>query len=341
MILALNLGSSSLKFSLFRAETTSGPDETDEVVRRTLSLAELSAGDVLERIVQEVGQTRLDGIGHRIVFGGEDHVLPELVTDALLAGLEAHVSLVPLHLPREIALIRSATQRFAGVPQVACFDTAFHARMPQIAKCLAIPRRFWKAGFQRYGFHGLSYEYIVRQLGSEARGRVIIAHLGSGASMAAVHDGAPVDTTMGFSAMSGLMMGTRPGDLDPGVLIALMRSGYDVQALSRLLEEECGLLGISETSSDVAVLLGRRASDARAAEALDLFVYAARKHAGALIAVLRGLDLLVFTGGIGEHAAPIRDAIVAGLPSPKPRVRVIPTNENLMVARHTRAVIRR
>jgi acetate kinase len=339
MILTLNLGSSSLKFSVFAGATKQS--EKDEIVSGTLSTAGLDLEAVLEEIARRISDVRLTAIGHRVVFGGEDHVEPEIVTDALLAKLDGLVPLLPLHLPREISLMREAARRFAGIPQVACFDTAFHAAMPAVAKRIAIPRKLWDDGFRRYGFHGLSYEYIVERLEDEARGRVIIAHLGNGASLAAVRDGSPVDTTMGFSVMSGLVMGTRPGDLDPGVLVSLMRSGYDAEKLNRLLEVECGLLGVSEISADVAVLLERRAHDARAAEALELFVYTARKHVGALTAVLGGLDLLVFTGGIGEHAAPVRDAIVAGLAPPTPAVRVIPTNENLVIARHTYAMIRR
>jgi acetate kinase len=339
VILTLNLGSSSLKFGTFADDTL--PHEKDQIGSGTLSTSGIDVDSVLEEIAQRTTGSRLRAIGHRVAFGGEDHVEPEIVTDALLAKLDGLVPLLPLHLPREISLMRKAAKRFAGIPQVACFDTAFHAAMPAVAKRMAIPRKLWNGGFRRYGFHGLSYEYIVGRLGEDARGRVIIAHLGSGASLAAVRDGFPVDTTMGFSVMSGLMMGTRPGDLDPGVLVSLMRSGYDAETLNRLLEEECGLLGVSEISADVAVLLERQAHDARAAEALELFAYTARKHIGALTSVLGGLDLLVFTGGIGEHAGPVRDAIVAGVVPPKPEVRVIPTDENLMIARHTYATMRR
>jgi acetate kinase len=339
MILCLNLGSSSLKVSLFRAGQTL-PSESDLVSTKSLAAKKLDSTAVVDMIAREVDPVTLSGIGHRVVFGGEKHVQPEPLTDALLRSLERFIPLVPLHLPREIALMRATVKRFPNVPQVACFDTAFHASMPAIAKCLPIPRRLWREGLRRYGFHGLSYEYIVGRLGNDARGRVIIAHLGNGSSLAAVRDGSPVDTTMGFSALGGVMMGTRPGDLDPGVLVYLMENGYSPEALSRLLEEECGLRGVSEASADVAELLKRRSADERASEALDLFGYIVRKHIGALTAVLGGLDLLVFTGGIGENAAPVRDSIVAGLPEPKPAVRAVPTNENLVVARHTYAAVR-
>lgn len=340
MILTLNLGSSSLKFAAFADDKA--PVENDAIVSETVSTSGIDPFAVLEQLALRLAAAgSISAIGHRVVFGGDKHVNPELVTDALLTNLEAFIPLLPLHLPREIALIRAAAKQFPGVAQVACFDTAFHASMPLVATRLPIARRLWDRGLRRYGFHGLSYEYVVERLGPQTPGRLIIAHLGSGASLAAVKDGFPVDTTMGVSALGGLMMGTRPGDLDPGVLVSLMQHGYDPATISRLLEEECGLLGVSETTADVAALLERRAVDTRAAEALELFVYVARKHIGALTAVLGGLDLLVFTGGIGEHAAPVRDAIVAGLAPPKPEIRVVPTNENFVVARHTYATIRR
>ena len=340
MILCLNLGSSSLKFSLFRVED-SPPNEADLVVSKDLPIKDVHPATVVDTIGREIGPVALSGIGHRVVFGGEKHVQPERVTEALLASLERFIPLLPLHLPREIALMRASRKRFSSVPHVACFDTAFHAAMPEIAKRLPIPRPLWSKGLRRYGFHGLSYEYIVGRLENELRGRIIIAHLGSGASLAAVRDGAPLDTTMGFSALGGLMMGTRPGDLDPGLLVYLLENGYNVERLNRLLEEQCGLLGVSELSADVAVLLERSGTDARAAEALELFGYIVRKHIGALTAVLGGLDLLVFTGGIGEHAASVRNAIIAGLPPPQPAVRIVPTNENFVIARHTFTALRR
>jgi acetate kinase len=243
-----------------------------------------------------------------------------------------------------------------------CFDTAFHARMPVVAQRLPLPRELWAEGVRRYGFHGLSYESIVSELGyAGTRGATIAAHLGSGASLAAMHNGKPIDTTMGFSPLGGLMMGTRPGDLDPGTLLYLLRSGrYSLQALDAVLNEESGLLGVSQISADMRTLLARRVDAAAAAEAVELFVYHVKKHIGALTAVLGGLDTLVFTGGIGERSAVVRSEICSGLEhlgvaldtarnaagagiisddSTHVVVRVIAANENLMVARHTFATL--
>jgi len=248
------------------------------------------------------------------------------------------------------------------LPQVVCFDTAFHRRMPIVAQRLPLPRELWAEGVRRYGFHGLSYESIVRGLGAEGtRGRMIVAHLGNGASLAAIQDGKPVDTTMGLTALGGLMMGTRPGDLDPGVLLYLLRTQrYGLADLNEILWDRSGLLGVSQISADMRTLLERRAGDVAAAEAVELFVYQAKKCIGALVAVLGGLDTLVFTGGIGEHAAPVRWEIAQGLAylgvaldpvrnngaapivsadGSRVLARVIPAQENLMVARHTYATL--
>src|SRR5579872_5983443 len=332
MILTLNIGSSTVKFGLFR-NGSDPPREADAVRRGTIPSGGVPLRGVFEQICAQLGDFEIDAVGHRIVFGGQQHIAPERVTPALLADLEGFVALMPLHLPNEIAFVRESSA-FFRVPQVACFDTAFHADMPAIAKRIPIPRALWQEGVQRYGYHGLSYEFIMYKLGADVAGRTIIAHLGNGASLAAVRDGKPIETTMGLSALGGLMMGTRPGDLDPGVTLYLIGRGFDADNIRALFDEQSGLLGVSGTSSDVEQLLAIRASDARAAEALDLFVYTARKHIGALSAVLGGVDRLIFTGGIGEHAAPIRDAIADGLVSPD-AMRVIATDENLMIARHT------
>ncbi len=338
MILSLNIGSSTVKFGLFR-NGSDPPREADAVQRGTIPSGGVPARRVFDEIRSQLGEFEIDAVGHRIVFGGERHIVPECVTPALLADLEGFIPLMPLHLPREIAFVREASTGFRDVPQVACFDTAFHADMPTIAKRIPIPRALWQEGVQRYGFHGLSYEFIVYKLGADVAGRTIIAHLGNGASLAALRDGKPIDTTMGLSALGGLMMGTRPGDLDPGVILYLMGRGFDVDRVRTLFDEQSGLLGVSETTSDVEKLLAIRASDERAAEALDLFVYTARKYVGSLGAVLGGIDRLIFTGGIGEHAAPIRDAIADGLVS-SGATHVIATDENLMIARHTHRVLR-
>jgi acetate kinase len=206
-----------------------------------------------------------------------------------------------------------------------------------VAQRLPLPRSLWDEGLQRYGFHGLSYEYVLAELGDEPPGRAIVAHLGNGASLVALRDGRPVDTTMGFTPTGGLMMGTRSGDLDPGALLYLMRQkGYDAERLERLVDREAGLLGVSGSTSDMKTLLAKRESDPRAAQAVEMFCTAVRKHIGALAAVLGGLDLLVFTGGIGERAPAVREEIGRGLEYLGGDVRVIPTNEDLMIARHTR-----
>ncbi len=312
-------------------------------------------------LVREVG-VHIDGVGHRLVYGGPAHEAPACVNAELLAELTALVLFDPLHLPPALAAIREIETASPHLPQVVCFDTAFHRRMPMVAQRLPLPRELWDEGVRRYGFHGLSYESIVRGLGAEGtRGRMIVAHLGNGASLAAIQDGKSVDTTMGLTALGGLMMGTRPGDMDPGVLLYLLRSQrYALPELDDVLWDRSGLLGVSQISADMRTLLERRASDAAAAEAVELFVYQAKKYVGALVAVLGGLDTLVFTGGIGERAAPVRWEIAQGLahlgveldPARNDRgapivsadgsrvlVRVIAAQENLMVARHTYATL--
>jgi acetate kinase len=312
-------------------------------------------------IVHELG-FHIDAVGHRLVYGGLEHEAPARVTADVLAALTALLAFDPLHLPKALAAIREIEAASPGLPQVVCFDTAFHRRMPAVAQRLPLPRELWTEGLRRYGFHGLSYESIVRALGEAGtRGRMIVAHLGNGASLAAMRDGNPIDTTMGFSPLGGLMMGTRPGDLDPGALLYLLRAGRCTLAeLDEMLTGRSGLLGVSQISADMRALLERRASAAAATEAVELFVYQAIKGIGALVAVLGGMDTFVFTGGIGEHAAPVRSEIAerlahlgveldparnaAGAPvissdASRVVVRVIAANENLMLARHTDAVL--
>jgi acetate kinase len=302
----------------------------------------------------------IDAVGHRLVYGGPTHEAPARVSDALLRDLATLVPFDPLHLPAALAAVREIETARPDLEQVVCFDTNFHARMPAIAQRFPLPRELWSEGVRRYGFHGLSYESIVRALGEPGtRGTMIVAHLGSGASLAAMRDGRPVDTTMGFSALGGIMMGTRPGDLDPGALLYLLRVGrYTLAELDDVLWHRSGLLGASNVSPDMQTLLERRAADEPAAEAVALFVYQAKKHIGALFATLGGLDTFVFTGGIGENSATIRSEIAAGLAhlgmeldpvrnaagtgivsadGARVVVRVIPARENLMMARHTYA----
>ena len=351
LVLCLDGGSSSLKFALYSA------DERGELVR--LMAGELPAGNtaretfanVLSTIAPE-HEAGVAAVAHRIVFGGSRYTATVIADDATLRELETLVPIEPLHLRAELDLVHEARHRLRGTVQVLCFDTAFHQRMPAIAKRLPLPRDLDPL-IARYGFHGLSYEYVVSVLPRDC-GRTIVAHLGSGASLCALRDGVPVDTTMGFSALGGLMMATRPGDLDPGILLRLLAAGYDLSRLTRLLYHESGLRGVSGISADMRSLLANRQAPA-AREAVDLFVYQLVKHLGAMIAVLGGLDTLVFTGGIGEHAPTIRAAACgafeymglrlddganarnAGRISTEESgvaVLVVPTDENLVLARH-------
>jgi acetate kinase len=288
---------------------------------------------------------------------------PVRVDAALLAELDAFVPLAPLHQPHNLAPIRAIAAEAPGLPQVACFDTAFHRAQPPLAQAFALPASITDRGVRRYGFHGLSYEYIANALpavdAAAARGRVIVAHLGNGASMCAMHGCRSVASTMGFTAVDGLMMGTRTGALDPGVVLYLMDElGMDARAIENLIYRESGLLGVSGVSSDMRTLLA--SGDPRAAFAIELFCYRAQRELGSLAAALGGLDALVFTGGIGEHAAPVRERILRGCewlgleldaaanaahrtcittPDSDIPAYVIPTNEELMIARQARAVV--
>jgi acetate kinase len=381
-VLCLNSGSSSLKFALYQV----GSEETRVAYGAVEQIGLPSsrvwlrtrAGDLVDDAHQPVdghasaarhvfsalkrqGLDASAAVGHRVVHGGPEFSSPQRVDDTLLARLRQLMPLAPLHLPSEIAIIEAVAEERPDVPQVACFDTAFHRRLPESAQRLPLPRPLWDDGVRRYGFHGLSYEYVLWRLGTAAGGRLIVAHLGNGASLAAVLDGHPLDTTMGLTPLGGLVMGTRPGDLDPGVLLYLMQAkSYDQRRLGVLLNDESGLLGISSSTSDMKTLLERRADDPRAAEAVEIFCASVRKHIGAFAAVLGGVDTLVFTGAIGERAAPVRWAIcrtlghlglqldrakndahaeVVSLPSATCTVRVVPTNEELMIARHTAATV--
>ena len=378
-ILCLNSGSSSLKLALYEDETRvasvtverigadGGRVTTRDAAQRVLSKTPGVFPDARAAVraafsALDAGALPApDAVGHRVVHGGPDHAAPERVTAALVAALRALAPFAPLHLQAAVAGIEAVSTHFGGVPQVACFDTAFHRSMPEVSRRLPLPRALWAKGIRRYGFHGLSYEYIVATVGAATLGRAVIAHLGNGASMAAVRDGRPVDTTMGFTPTGGFMMGTRSGDLDPGILVHLLaHEGYDVEALERLVDHEAGLLGVSGISADMKTLLAARAGEPAAAEAVELFCHQLRKHVGALAAVLGGIDTLVFTGGIGEHAAPVRWEACSGLEHLGIRldpernahhdpvisadesactVRVVPTDEDLMIARHTRTVL--
>ena len=376
-ILCLNSGSSSIKFAVFalgaagEKKRAEGAAERigqsvgrlwlrwgeEQAIDRQLALPQQQ--DALKAVFAALAEARCatpDGVGHRIVSGGPRHQTHCLVDNQVLSDLRASLRFAPLHLPAEIAAIEAIQAVWPHIPQVACFDTAFHQSIPEIASRLPLPRNLWQEGVRKYGFHGLSYEYIVSRLPNHATGKTIIAHLGNGASMAAVHNGQCRDTTMGLTPTGGLVMGTRSGDLDPGVLLYLMEEkGYNAGQLERLLNHLSGLLGISASSGDMQTLLKLRSGDPHAAQAIDLFAYSARKAIGSLMAVLGGLDRLVFTGGIGEHAAAIRWAICRPLlglgleidpvanedpelrismPHSPVEILVIPTNEDLMIARH-------
>lgn len=383
IILCINVGSSSCKFALYsvssgaesvlaegladRIGSSGGKIRIRDAGGRSIAESDRDlarpqvAVDALFDEFERLKLPRLDAVGHRIVHGGTHHVAPEIVTPALIADLKRLIAFAPLHMPGGIEGIEAVAARHLKLPQVACFDTAFHRGMPERAERFPLPRELWDAGVRRYGFHGISYEYIMQALGADVPARLIIAHLGNGASMAAVENGRPLDTTMGFTPAGGFMMGTRPGDLDPGVILYLLeRKGYDAAHLSELVNLKSGLLGVSGLSSDVKTLLDAQGSNADAAEAIEMFCYQIRKAIGALAAALGGLDLLVFTGGIGEHAAAVRAQACQGLAhlglaidprrnrsnrdtissaGSRCRVRVIPTNENLMVARHAARLV--
>jgi acetate kinase len=309
------------------------------------------------------GGSRVLGVGHRVVHGGARFNGPTILNAEVLRELYQLVPLAPLHQPHNLAAIEAVSERLPGIPQVACFDTSFHRGQPAVAELIPLPRELRRQGLQRYGFHGLSYEYVASvlpQVAPEiARGRVIIAHLGSGASLCALKDGKSVDSTLGFTALDGLCMGTRPGSIDPGVVLHLFQGlNLSAKEVETLLYKKSGLLGISEISNDMRDLLGRSEPFARLA--VDYFVYRVAKEIGALTAALGGLDGLVFTAGIGENAPEIRERICAasawlgleldegansrGLPKistdrSNPSVWVIPTNEELMIARHTGALL--
>jgi acetate kinase len=309
--------------------------------------------------LREQGVEKLAAAGHRIVHGGPKFTAPQLIDAQLKQALKELIPFAPLHLPSQIAMIEAVEAHFPDLPQVACFDTAFHSRMPEEAQRFALPQRFWEQGIRRYGFHGLSYEYVIGKLGGKLGRRAIIAHLGNGASMVALKDGLPMDTSMGMTPTGGFMMGTRSGDLDPGVLIHLLKTGYSAEQLEELVDHEAGLLGVSGHTSDMKALLQKSQTDSAAHMAVKMFAYQVRKFIGAYAAVLNGLDTLVFTGGIGERAADVRGKICSGLgylgvaletqanaqnaevislPNSQCAVRVVQTDEDLMIVRHTRAV---
>ena len=337
-ILTINGGSSSIRFAIYEAGDPPGRRLSGKLDRIGLKGTSLIVHDgdprpssvrleasnhrsavvaLLDWLETQPPFPSVRAVGHRVVHG-MTHAAPEPVTPKLLAELRRITPYAPEHLPREIALIETIRRRHPALPQVACFDTAFHRALPRVAKLLPIPRRFATKGIECHGFHGLSYTYLIEELRrldpSAAAGRVILAHLGSGASLAAVRDGRSLDTSMGFTPTSGLVMSTRTGDVDPGLVYYLARADrMSAARFQRMVNDESGLLGVSGTSSDVRDLLAREASDPRAADAVALFCYQAKKWIGGFAAVLGGLDALVFSAGIGENAPDIRARICDGL----------------------------
>jgi acetate kinase len=381
-ILTINGGSSSIKFALFEAGDSLRRILEGEIQRiglpeATWRVKGLNQEDNFSRLVtapdhtvavsalmdwieERSGREALTAVGHRVVHGGPKYSQPQRITAEMVEELHRLSPFDPEHLPEEILLTEAFHRRFPDLPQVACFDTAFHHDLPRVARLLPIPRRYEAQGVRRYGFHGLSYEFLMEELarlaGPEAaRGRVILAHLGNGASLAAVIDGKSVDTSMSFTPTAGVPMSTRSGDLDPGLVWYLARTeGLDAKRFNEMVNSQSGLLGLSETSSDMRDLLDRETQDVRAAEAIALFCYQVKKWIGAFAAALGGLDTLVFAGGIGENAPAVRARICDGLgflgveidarrnavneavisvASGRVAVRVIRTDEELMIAK--------
>jgi acetate kinase len=382
-ILAINTGSSSLKFGVYLAN---GDDEDIQLdgladgigrdsskiqikdgngkVLRSESVRFASAAEALARAKEwlaELSPVPPEAVGHRVVHGGPTLVQHQLITPEVLKELCACVHFAPLHIPPALTLIEAAQKMYPGVPQFACFDTVFHAQMPEVASRYALPRPLFDEGLKRYGFHGLSYESILRRLGTELPRHVVIAHLGNGASLAAVQDGRSADTSMGLTPTGGIPMGTRSGDMDPGVGLYLLRQKHlTADSLEALLNHDAGLKALSGTSSDMRDLqAAAEHGDANARQAIEIFCYAIRKTISSYAAALEGLDMVVFTGGIGEKSALVRamvcnalhilGVLIDGTANEKNaetisaaqsvvRVRVIPTEEDRQIARHTRAL---
>jgi acetate kinase len=347
-ILAINCGSSTVKYARFEVDA----GRETELARGTVEVV-ADHGAAVRAMLAQLPRPP-DAVGHRLVHGGPTHAQPLRLDDAARAELAQLVSLAPLHLPSELAAIDAVRAELPATPQVACFDTAFHRTMPEVARRYALPSSLAAAGVERYGFHGLSYEYVASMLGPAQRSRAIIAHLGNGASLVAIRDGKSIDTTMGFSPSGGIVMGTRAGDVDPGLVLYLLAQSHDAAGLEQLFDREAGLLAVSGMTADMRALLAARDRDRRAALAIDMFCYSARKAIGAFTAILGGVETLVFTGGIGEHAAPVRAQICEGLAhlgiatdpvrnaahaptigAGQCDVRVIATNEELVITRAT------
>ena len=360
-VLVLNAGSSSLKCAIhrlddlalvakaqiagigttLRLESGSAVTPLGDIESMSLALATL-----LDWVDENGGAPKnLAGIGHRVVHGGTKYVKPTPVDDRVLNELDGLRALAPLHLPFGLGVLRDMRQLRPHLPHIACFDTAFHATQAELATRLPLPRSYFDRGYRRYGFHGLNYEHVVdtlpRLTGTPLPRRILAAHLGSGASMCAILDGKSVGTTMGFSTADGLVMGTRTGSIDPGVLVALMRDeNLTLDQLEDLLYRRSGLLGLSGISSDMKTLLD--SGEPEAAEAIDYYCYSAARHAASLVPALGGLDAVVFTGGVGENAGPVRSRILAHLRwlnVPPENIYIVPANEELAMARHVKALV--
>ncbi|RKH67011.1 acetate/propionate family kinase [Corallococcus sp. AB049A] len=384
-VLVINSGSSSLKFGLYVEQggqeavrfkgsaTHIGAEQGRLVVKdgagkqvRALDVRHPSQEDALQEAVRhlkELGAEPPQAIGHRVVHGGPHLRQHQALTPEVMKALEEATHFAPLHIPSALRLIRATQRQLPDVPQFVCFDTAFHATLPEVASTFPLPRSVREQGVQRYGFHGLSYESIVARLAPHIPERTVVAHLGNGASLVALERGRSVDTSMGFTPTGGIPSGTRTGDLDPGVLLFLMRTGgLDADALETLVNKDSGLRGLSDGTSDMQALTrDAAAGNAAAALAVDVFTRGIAKTVGAYAAVLGGLDLLVFTGGIGENSAQVREGVCARLghlgvrvdpqrneanaqvittdASPCP-VRVLPSDEEVQLARHTRRLLR-
>jgi acetate kinase len=366
-VLALNSGSSSLKFGLYEVRSSvleplvsgqaeaigqpSGRFHAEDAQRRVVASEDEVVADQSVAVARVAallaarGFSPPDAIGHRIVHGGPKLRRHCRIDESVLRELIAATPFAPLHMPPALAVIRFAERHFPGVAQVACFDTTFHAGMPEVASTLAIPGELRSQGIQRYGFHGLSCESIVHQLAESLPSRLLIAHLGNGASVTAVRDGVSIDTSMGLTPSGGLIMGTRSGDLDPGVLIYLMREkGWGAAALEDMVDHRAGLLGISGVAGDMRRLHEHAAASADARLAIAMFCYSVRKELAAMTAVLGGVDAIVFTGGIGENDAEVRATICAGLAwlgagGARCSVRVVASQEDEQIARHTAALL--
>lgn len=387
-VLILNAGSSSLKFSVYSrpkderwlivshgqidgigtipiltVKDAEGKQIANEKLESTIKDAKQALEVLASWLRSQYKDAHISGVGHRVVHGGTDYYLPTLVTKQVLTDLQKLIPLAPLHQPFNLAAIKAVSQRLPNVPQVACFDTGFHRTHESIVDLVPLPKEIREQGVQRYGFHGISYEYISSVLPQVAPviagGRVIVAHLGSGASLCAMKNGKSIDSTMGFTALDGLCMGTRPGSLDPGVVLHLFQTlGMSAKEVESILYKKSGLLGISGISNDMRILLER--SEPEAKLAVDYFVYRIAKEIGALTAVLGGIDALIFTAGIGENSPIIRKMICKASewlgikldeeanqqnetcisnPQSKVSVWVIPTDEELMIARHMKNLL--